>query len=709
MRPFGCEAVIFETIKTRIRTVKQKGWRFCLFRAWYAVQGKVGILKKKCPAISWQELSFEKIILYPEKISFSEIFRNSTSFFFSSSSLPVFPGPASHILLDSAERILHNEFPFFFHTFQSLGAGPDWFLNPFTGARGTHSKHWSDIAHFDPQVGDIKFIWEVSRFSWVYILARAYAATKDERYAEKFWSLFEKWLNANPPNMGHNYVCGQECAIRVFAICFGGFAFANSPHTSQERIEKMLRALYVHADRIFRNISFAISTKTNHSITEAAGIFTAGLVFDFFRDAPQWRQRGKSILIKEGLKQIYEDGSYIQHSFNYHRLMLQDYLWVFRLAEIHEDPFPDNLTKRVKKAFEFLYQVQDSVSGRVPNYGANDGALILPLNDCDYLDFRPVLQACSVFFDKTKRYASGPWDEDLLWLLGDQGLRAEVKTAQRINVHADAGGYYTLHGRDSWVMMRCHSFTDRPGHSDMLHLDLWYKGCNILRDSGSYMYNCPEKWQRLFMGVVSHNTVSIDGQDQMVKGNLWNWFEWTKSCFLGMKQQGEIVSLSGEHYGYKRLEKDIVHRRTVYCMDSFWIVHDRVFGSGRHEIQLTWQLGADQVMPLSATAWKFRQGDHTFSLRIAGNENGKIGYYFGDEECPMGFQSLYYGTKEPAGCLAACGQEDLPVEWITLIGLDTEATRLDYDRENSRLLWLGHDGKEYRLNLNNEMEKSCTS
>jgi len=62
----------------------------------------------------------------------------------------------------------------------------------------------------------------------------------------------------------------------------------------------------------------------------------------------------------------------------------------------------------------FLYQIQDENSGKVPYYGQNDGALILPLNNCDYQDFRPVIQAVHYLSDNFRCYKDGEWNEDLL-------------------------------------------------------------------------------------------------------------------------------------------------------------------------------------------------------------------------------------------------------------------------------------------------------
>ena len=47
------------------------------------------------------------------------------------------------------------------------------------------------------------------------------------KYAEKFWSLFELWLEANQPNTGPNYACGwkvpenKQCIIDLIKSISG--------------------------------------------------------------------------------------------------------------------------------------------------------------------------------------------------------------------------------------------------------------------------------------------------------------------------------------------------------------------------------------------------------------------------------------------------------------------------------------------------------
>jgi hypothetical protein len=676
--------------------VRQYGLGFCLFRAKYELLKKTGLLKLKFPPQKWSQLRLEDFIKKNRPFDlnkFTEEKMSGTSrFFFDDKNRPNLKNYDNAKLIAAADEILQNKFKYFFDKTYFLGDDPDWFLNPVTQKCERRDKHWCDINFFDPDVGDIKFIWEPSRFAWSYILARAYAATNQVKYAQKFWDLFESWLNANQPNMGPNYACGQECAIRLMAMCFAFYVFAGDESSTLERKERLLKAIVFHADRVEKNIEFAISTKTNHSITEAAGIYTVGLLFPEFKKAQLWKQRGKIILTSDAFRQIYPDGSYIQHSTNYHRLMLQDYIWVLRLAQLNKDIFNGASVQRVHKAVEFLYQLLDE-TGRTPNYGSNDGALIVPLNNCDYLDYRPVIQAGFYLLEKRKIFDKGPWDEDLLWLFGDEVMSAQPEKKRRESSRFDDGGYYTIRNKDSWAMIRCHSFKDRPSHADMLHLDLWYKGTNILRDSGSFMYYSQNEWQNYFTKTYAHNTVTVDNKDQMEKISRWLWLRWLKSetIFTDTAYKGFRL-FAGRHFGYSRLQQKVVHQRTVLAKNNLWIVVDDIFGCGKHGVELNWHLCSGRIESINGWFKLEKCRDDIYIKMLSDNEiSGAL--IEGDEKRPLGFDSLYYGEKKASPVLHFKLYGRIPIRIVSVISLGKKP--LSIELRNNKLI-------EYKIDIENE-------
>jgi len=181
-------------------------------------------------------------------------------------------------------------------------------------------------------MADIKFIWEPARFGWVYTLGRAYHLESDERYAAAFWSHAEAFWDANPPYLGPHWVSAQEVALRLMALAFGAQIFNGSTHTTPERAARLAKSIAAHAGRIPPTLIYARSQNNNHLLSEAAGLYTAGLALPNHPMASRWRQLGWH-WFNAGLEaQIAEDGAYMQHSANYHRLMLQAALWMDALT-----------------------------------------------------------------------------------------------------------------------------------------------------------------------------------------------------------------------------------------------------------------------------------------------------------------------------------------------------------------------------------------
>jgi hypothetical protein len=669
--------------------VKTNGIGFCAYRAGYALRKKTGLLKRRFPLRSWEQTSLAdwiKADIDPSLDVFFKDHRNSESkYFFESGEIAGLNKKWQKEIASQANKIMQNRFTWFFNLIYDLGPEPDWFLNPNTGRRIRANRHWCDIKFFDTAVGDIKWFWEPSRFAWGYALIRAYAATGEEQYAEKFWPLLKSWMAANPPNTGPSYACGQECAIRLMVMTFAYYSLRNSPSCTNERLASLILAIAVHADRIEKNIQFAISTRTNHSITESVGIYTAGLLFPEFKDAQRWKSKGLAILAKEVERQIYADGSYVQHSVNYHRLMLDDVLWAVALAEKNNEKLPAVIYDKLAKALAWLISMTDEKTGKAPNYGSNDGAWILPLSCCDYSDYRPVIQAVHYAVHQRRYYDPGPWDEKILWLFGPKALDAPKQQPDRmIAFTADQGGYYLSRGPASRMMIRCHTYRDRPAQADMLHLDLGCGGQNILRDAGSYLYYCDPPWDRYFIATRAHNTVEIDREDQMIKGPRFLWFRWTRSKLRHFvsSTSGRVCFFQGEHSGYSRLPGRPVHRRSVCRIDDNYLVLDELLGGENHDLCLRWRL--------YPTSWEIR--DHrcstnlngrSISIRIQGPKEISFDLIQGRENPPEGWESLYYAQKTQVPILVCQARESLPTRFLTTIRMDgLEIGEKDFESSN---------------------------
>jgi hypothetical protein len=499
-----------------IQTLGHMGVKSAAWRAYYEVSRKSGWLKRRYPPgtiEAWNSFDAAPIL---ERVRKAEgFFVAADSPAFRAAYRANFPELAT-VLAEKADGIESGEVEYFSklrHKFDSL---PEWDRNPFTGRRVSHDRHWSALGFYSPHYGDLKFMLEPSRFGFSYALVRAYRYTGDEAYPALFWKLLDDWIESNPPQSGPMWICGQESAMRIIAWSFALYGFAASAQLTPERAAKLVAVMRAHADRIEGTLAYARSQKNNHALSEAAGLWTVGLLFPEVAEAGRWREQGRRSLEEEVRQQIYDDGSYIQNSINYHRLMLHLLLWAIRLGEANGQPLSDEIYGRFDSATRFLFHLTDETTGLTPNYGPNDGALLLPLDDCDYRDFRPVLQASYYLLHKKRLFAPGAWDEDLLWLFGApaiEGRAAESNVEATAIQHAPSasfhtGGYHVLRGRHSWGFMRCAHYRDRPAQADQLHFDLWWRGNNIACDAGSYLYNGEPPWDNSLAVTSVHNTVT---------------------------------------------------------------------------------------------------------------------------------------------------------------------------------------------------------
>ncbi len=434
--------------------------------------------------------------------------------------------------------------------------------------------------------GDIKFIWEPCRFGWVFILGRAYHVTQDERYAAAFWTYFETFTRHNPPFQGPNWASAQEVALRLIALAFAGQVFTTSEHATASRMLQLGQVIAYHADRIPPTLLYARAQNNNHLLSEAAGLFTAGLVLPHHPHARRWRGLGWKWFQRGIQKQISDDGVYIQHSTNYHRLMLQLALWMNALCCQQGLALPETTQKQLAAATRWLLTLTDPVSGRVPNLGANDGAYILPLSIQSFEDFRPVVQTAGAAFLHELPMPKGAWDEMRLWVglganLTEDKLAIEPESelaAELAALERKIGIVRHPKNSNAWAYLRLADFRDRPSHADLLHMDLWHGGNNLALDAGTYLYNASHPWDNALTRTQVHNTVLVDEQEQMRRVGRFLYLDWANTQVVSCEQatDGRLQKLAAQHAGYARL--GVIHRRTLSVQEAGdWLVEDYLF------------------------------------------------------------------------------------------------------------------------------------
>jgi len=509
---------------------------------------------------------------------------------------------------------------------------PNWHQSILTGTSVKDPKSpWWEIPDFDPDLGDIKGVWEASRFDWVLGFSQQ-VALGDKRHLDKLNIWLNDWLIHNPPYIGVNWKCGQEASVRVMHLAMATVILNQTTNTSKT----LLSLIKAHLKRISPTISYAIAQDNNHGTSEAAALYIGGswLLKNNDEDGNKWLKQGEKWLKNRAQNLIEDDGSFSQYSVTYHRLMLDTYsiVEVWR-TDLELKPLDNIIYTKLQLATLWLFNMTQFETGDAPNLGANDGARLLPLTETDYRDFRPSIQLAATLFLKKSAYAqSGDWDLPLYWL---KITKPEFSIEKPTSIDMPIGGYAILRNQYAFALLNYPKFKFRPSQCDVLHLDFWLRGENLLRDGGTFSYNAGQTYIDYYGGTQSHNTIQFDGHQQMPRLSRFLLGNWLKTRFKKpLKSNNTEVTFSA---AYKD-RFNCLHQRNITLTTQRLVVTDQVKGFNKNAI-LRWRLKPGNWLLQDQT---ISMGDHIISInsdvkfaRIALIEGQESRYYYQEQVIPI--------------------------------------------------------------------------
>ncbi|KJZ27718.1 heparinase II/III family protein [Pseudoalteromonas fuliginea] len=485
------------------------------------------------------------------------------------------------------------------HTYFGVESGraeiPNWHQSCLNKELTPCDIPWYLIGDFDEQLGDIKGVWEASRFDWVVSFAQQ-VASGDKGALIKLNVWVTGWVKSNPPYNGVNWKCGQEASIRVMHLALAALLLKQTQNTTPA----LLSLIKAHLKRISPTVMYAVAQDNNHGTSEAAALYIGGswLVLNGDNDGVKWQKQGLKWLENRSKKLIETDGSFSQHSVNYHRVMLDTYSFSEVWRQKHSLPsFSEPLYIKLKAATNWLFYFTDSISGDAPNLGANDGARLIPLTSTDYRDFRPSVQlASTLFFKKAAYNFSGDFNVPLKWLKLEKPNQC---IANKVAKDFTDGGYTYLSAANAALYFNYPMFKFRPSQSDALHIDFWLNDQNIFRDGGTFSYNAGKKYIDYYGGVKSHNTIEFDSHDQMPRLSRFLLGDWVKTIHkktlivAGSEQQ--ISAGYKDRFGCK-------HIRVISLQPHLLTVQDTISGFKQKAVlrfrlsPIDWTLAGDSLV-----------------------------------------------------------------------------------------------------------------
>jgi hypothetical protein len=156
---------------------------------------------------------------------------------------------------ESIEQTINDADEICNHIFDLLGSGKvklgeeiDWHLDFKSGFKWDPKTYYlgagKHVTLNDPS--DVKVPWELSRCQHFVTLGKAYWYTGNEKYAKKIVSQIESWIAQNPVELGVNWACTMDVAIRAVNWIWGYYFFCDSLIITKDFKIKFFKILFLN-------------------------------------------------------------------------------------------------------------------------------------------------------------------------------------------------------------------------------------------------------------------------------------------------------------------------------------------------------------------------------------------------------------------------------------------------------------------------------
>jgi hypothetical protein len=575
------------------------------------------------------ELASQPVRLRPEfqKLSSAELLqhfreRSSPSFLPGFSSIETTARLQRSLFPDDTERVIaaarqitdEHRWPLLGFGDQEFGTPINWQRDPLSGRIWPLDYH-ADIPLWHNDGSDIRVLWELNRLGHLITLGRAYALTEEEEFAVEFFAHVESWREQSPVGRGANWSCAMEVALRAMNLLAAFYLFRDSKNLTEARLLMLLTMLDQHGAHIRRNLEFSHVATSNHYLSDVAGLLWLGIMLPELARAGEWRDWALVELLSEMDKQILADGADYEGSTAYHCFVLELFLYSFILCRANQIEIADKYWRKLEAMLVYLRGIVRP-DGFAPLVGDADGGQVLPIVRRAAAD-RAYLLAVGAAVLKSSQFELPQFEPtpELLWLLGEQGLRdyerlansnqpipgtARVSPATLPSEAFPDAGTYVLRHDDLFMLFNANGAQNkRPAshrHNDALSFELSAGGRAFIVDPGAFVYTADLHERHLFRSTAYHSSVQIDDVEHntLHEDAPFAFGNEARARVLAWESTPERDRVVAEHTGYERLANPVTHRRTVSFDKTHrrWLIEDELTGKGEHKIAIRFHFDA---------------------------------------------------------------------------------------------------------------------
>jgi uncharacterized heparinase superfamily protein len=476
-------------------------------------------------------------------------------------------------LLSRADALLAHRFDLLGSGEVDLGPETEWHRD-FKSGRRWPSGHIFQLPLRFSDGSDVLVPWELSRFQHLPLIAAAGRVTGDPRYLDEIGQQLEHWIASNPVEIGVNWACTMEVAIRA-ANWIATLALCAEAAEGEPWFDGVVGSLLLHGRFVRRHLERS-TARNNHYLSNVVGLLTVAALFSGSREGRAWAEWGARELVREMEFQVRRDGCAFEASASYHRLVCELFICGTQALDALAGPPPDWYGERLERMLEFVADYTRA-DGLAPQIGDTDDGRWLPLGDYARADPR--------------------WH---LHLFRQAGREHRAGRAHAAYPH---GGYYVMRGGDLYALVRCGDVgNDGNGwhaHNDQLSFELAFGAQPMVIDPGTYLYTAEPEARNLFRSTAFHSTLQVGAceQNELHGDNLFLMRDRSRAESLGFDAADGHATFEGRHHGFESLDPPATHSRRFEFdgPGATLTIRDTVSGTGAHLLRWALPLAPCQV------------------------------------------------------------------------------------------------------------------
>ena len=465
---------------------------------------------------------------------------------------------------------------------------------------------------------DEEFIFQLNRHRYWICLGQAFWIKQNDIYVKTFLNQLLDWINENIDikNADRKVWRTLETGLRADYWLRAMAFFTSHPLITDEIKEKFFYALSIHAKHLAANPKKGFSIKSNWGVMEYAGLYVLSHVLK----NDEYRKKAIYFLKTALHTQIHDDGMQWEASPMYHNEVLDAYFEVLRVAKLYNDEVFSEDEKEIIKnmAYATLYHTY-------PNHHQ------ILTGDSDDTDVRDLLSRAALLFKdvKLKFAAYKELDFESAWLFGTDGILfyEELKN-ERIfgglitsKESGEAIWRNSYNDDSSFIYFRNSSLGGGHGHQDKLHIEIWFEGEAILRDSGRFTYKDIDERYRL-KGSQIHNVPIINNSEYAQCRDSWIYKSLPASMGNTFVIKENMLLFEGFHCGYMNIGV-LLRRRVVTPTSDIIIISDEIIGNKDHVLSQHFAFGNNISLKTESNVIIGKGERCEFSVKSF-DENGEI-------------------------------------------------------------------------------------